>query len=213
MGECYKNIAGRLNFAVVVDNQLNKVKFNIMTFRKANQQDIPLILELQKRNLLSNLDPQDQQDGFLSIQYSSEDLALLTRELGIFVAQEDNLLAGYLIAQPMDFAMQSPLITTMVKRFPDVQYGTRRLSGFKTFIYGPVCVDKGSRGQGILEGLFGIMLKTIQQYDLGVAFVSEKNPRSLRAHLDKLGMKVVDEFEFNGQRYNTLAFGLQGTKE
>jgi len=49
------------------------------------------------------------------------------------------------------------------------------------------------------------MLKSLEErYDIGVAFVSRENPRSLYAHQDKLGMKVVDEFEFNGQLYNTL---------
>src|SRR5512139_3801430 len=186
-----------------------------MTFRKANPQDIPMILELQKRNLLKNLEPRDQQDGFLSIEYTGDQLERLTNELGIFVAQENDYLAGYLIAQPMDFALQSPLINNMVKRFPDVQYSGRLLSCFKTFIYGPVCIDKESRGQGVLEGLYSIMIKTLQgQYDVGVAFVSERNPRSMFAHRDKLGLKVVDEFEFNGQQYNTLVFdaGAVGTK-
>lgn len=53
------------------------------------------------------------------------------------------------------------------------------------------------------------MLQTLKgQYDVGVAFVSERNPRSLHAHQDKLGMEAVDEFEFNGQKYWTLVFGL-----
>lgn len=179
-----------------------------MMFRRAETKDIPEILELQKRNLLGNLEPQDQQDGFLSIEYSSDQLESLNNQLvGIFVAINNDHLAGYVIAQTMDFAIQSPLISTMVKRFPDVIYQSRPLSGFKTFIYGPVCIDKRHRGQGILEGLFNVMLKTLRgQYDVGVAFVSERNPRSLHAHQDKLGLKVVDEFEFNGQKYWTLVF-------
>jgi hypothetical protein len=158
-----------------------------------------MILELQSKNLLKNLEPEEQREGFLSIEYSAEQLTRLSQMLGILVAVEDNHLSGYLITQPMDFALQSPLIARMVKRFPGVQYRGKPLSGLKTFIYGPVCIDKESRGLGILEGLYGVMLKTLQgQYDAGVAFVSERNPRSLYAHRDKLGMKVVDEFEFNG---------------
>jgi len=156
---------------------------------------------------LKNLNPQEQQDGFLSIEYSSDQLERLNNELGISVAVEDDHLAGYLIAQTMDFALQSPLIITMVKRFPDSLHRARQLSGFRSFIYGPVCINKESRGQGILEGLFNVMLQTLKgQFDVGVAFVSECNPRSLYAHREKLGMKVVDEFEFNGQQYNTLVF-------
>ena len=162
---------------------------------------------LQQANLLKNLNPQEQQDGFLSIEYSSDQLERLNNELGISVAVEDDHLAGYLIAQTMDFALQSPLIITMVKRFPDSLHRARQLSGFRSFIYGPVCINKESRGQGILEGLFNVMLQTLKgQFDVGVAFVSECNPRSLYAHREKLGMKVVDEFEFNGQQYNTLVF-------
>lgn len=186
----------------------------MIVFRKAGLQDIPIILELQKKNLLKNLEPQDQQDGFLSIEYSDDQIEHMNQEIGIFIAQENNHLAGYLIAQTMDFALQSPLIATMVKRFPAVQYHGRPLSEYKTFIYGPVCIDKQSRGQGVIEGLYGIMIKTLQsQYDVGAAFVSEKNPRSLYAHRDKLRMTVVDEFEYNGQRYNTLVFGVRAERQ
>ena len=182
----------------------------MFTYRKADSADFPLILALQKDNLLQNLEPQAQQDGFLSIEYTRDQLEYINSELGIFVAIENAHLAGYIIAQTMDFALQSPLITTMVRRFPAVIYRSRPLSGFKTFIYGPVCIDRQSRGQGILEGLFNVMLKTLHgQFDVGVAFVSERNPRSLHAHRDKLGMKPVDEFKFNGQKYWTLVFGLK----
>lgn len=46
-------------------------------------------------------------------------------------------------------------------------------------------------------------------YDVGIAFVSLSNPRSLQAHTAKLGMRVIDEFEFGGERYNTLAFRVK----
>ena len=185
------------------------------TFRNAEPSELSQILALQKDNLLKNLEPQNQLDGFLSIEYSHDQLENLNNQLGIFVAIDNDHFAGYLIAQTMDFALQSPLINTMVKRFPDVQYRSRPLSEFRTFIYGPVCIYKESRGQGILEGLFNVMLQTLKgQFDVGVAFVSERNPRSLYAHREKLGMKVVDEFEFKGQQYNTLVFeaGAEGTE-
>ena len=179
-----------------------------MHFRKATGQDIPLILELQEKNLLKNLQPDEQQDGFLSIRYSAGQLNYLTQDLGIFVAEKHTRLAGYLIAQNLDFANQSALINSMVRRFSDIQFNGRPLTSFRIFIYGPVCINKESRGQGVLEGLYKLMLRTLHQYDIGIAFVSEKNPRSLFAHRMKLGMTVADNFEFNGQRYNTLVFAV-----
>jgi len=180
----------------------------MVMFRKADPSKFPKILSLQKQNLIQNLEPQDQQDGFLSIEYPLDQLESLNNQLGIFIAMGNDYLSGYLITQTMNFALQTPLINTMVRRFPDILYCSRPLSGYRTFIYGPVCIDRRSRGQGVLEGLFNVMLKTLKgQYDVGVAFVSERNPRSLYAHRDKLGMQVVDEFEFNGQMYWILVFG------
>ena len=46
-------------------------------------------------------------------------------------------------------------------------------------------------------------------YDFGIAFVSQQNPRSLQAHTAKLGMKVIDEFDFGGGRYWTIAFRMK----
>ena len=40
-------------------------------------------------------------------------------------------------------------------------------------------------------------------YDVGIAFVSRSNPRSFQADTAKLGMRVIDEFEF-GVRDITL---------
>ena len=194
----------------VCSRHQDKVKFIMIIFRKADPSYFPKILALQKDNLIQNLPPHDQQDGFLSIEYSHGQIERLNNELGIFIAIDSDRLSGYHIAQRMDFALQSPLINTMVSRFPNVLYHSLPLSGYRTFIYGPVCIDRRSRGQGVLEGLFNIILQTLKgQYDIGVAFVSELNRRSLHAHQDKLGMKVVDEFVFNGQKYWTLVFSVK----
>ncbi len=53
------------------------------------------------------------------------------------------------------------------------------------------------------------MLETLQgHHDAGVAFVSAQNLRSFNAHKIKLGMRIADEFEFDGQKYWTLGFAL-----
>lgn len=176
-------------------------------FKKAEASDLPKILSLQDKYILKNLPPEDQQDGFLSIEYSLSDLERLNNELGIVVAVEDDCLYGYMIAQTIDSAINSPLVKAMVQRFPNIFFQGKMLSELKVFLYGPVCIDKEWRGRGILEGLFAVMIQTLRgQFDVGVAFVSESNPRSMRSHVTKLGMQVVDSFDFGGKKYRTLAF-------
>ncbi|HUO77465.1 MAG TPA: hypothetical protein VMU21_07785 [Thermodesulfovibrionales bacterium] len=178
-------------------------------YRKATPSDFEGILLLQHQNLLTTLQGEDLSQGFLSIEFTREQLHKVNSELGIFVAVQGKAVVGYLMAETAEFAIGSPLISNMLKRLKDVVFDDVTLSCC-FFVYGPVCIDRQSRGQGILEGLFVIMKETLRaDYDVGIAFVSQQNLRSIQAHTAKLGMRVIDEFKFKGERYGTLAFRLK----
>jgi len=57
----------------------------MIMFRKADPSDFSKILALQKNNLIQNLPPQDRQDGFLSIEYSHDQIERFNKEPGIFI--------------------------------------------------------------------------------------------------------------------------------
>jgi hypothetical protein len=100
----------------------------------------------------------------------------------------------------------------MIERYGEVTFQERTLADQKSFVYGPVCVDRAYRGRGVLRGLFRTLLGEIAaRFDAGVAFVAEANQRSLAAHVAGLGMDDVGEFEFKGKRYRILAFGAGAT--
>jgi predicted N-acetyltransferase YhbS len=181
----------------------------LIQYRKATPADFEGILILQHQNLLTTLQEPDLSEGFLSIEFTREQLHKINSELGIFIAAEDKAVVGYLMAETAEFAVGSPLISHMLKRLKDVVFDGVAVSCC-FFVYGPVCIDRRHRGQGILEGLFRVMKETLEaDYDVGIAFVSLSNPRSLQAHTVKLGMRVIDEFEFGGGRYSTLVFKMK----
>ena len=179
-------------------------------YSKASYADFEGILRLQHQNLLTTFTGEDLSQGFLSIEITREQLHKINSELGIFVALHDKTVIGYLMAETVEFAVGSPLIAHMLKRLKDIVLDGLALSSSCLFVYGPVCIDQQYRGQGILEGLFCIMKETLKiDYDVGIAFVSQLNPRSFHAHTVKIGMTVIDEFEFNGGQYHTLAFRVK----
>jgi hypothetical protein len=181
---------------------------SLIQYRKATPTDFDGILHLQHQNLITTL--KDLSQGFLMIEFTREQLYKINGELGIFVAVLGKEVIGYLMAESVDFAVGSPLIAHMLNRLKEFAFDAVPLSSCKLFVYGPVCIEKQHRGQKILDGLFKVMLNTLQgQYDVGVAFVSALNSRSFNAHKNKLGMRIADEFEFNGQKYWTLIFAVE----
>ncbi len=179
-------------------------------YRKAAPTDFDGILNLQGQNLITTLHDKDLSQGFLIIEFTREQLHKINSDLGIFVAVQDEAVIGYLMAESVDFAVGSPLIAHMFNRLKEFTFDGVPLASCKLFVYGPVCIDRQYRGQKVLDGLFKIMIKTLQgHHDAGVAFVSAQNLRSFTAHKIKLGMRIADEFEFNGQKYWTLIFALK----
>jgi hypothetical protein len=62
---------------------------------------------------------------------------------------------------------------------------------------------------GVFPRLFETMrLGMCERYPIGVTFINRLNPHSYYAHTKKLGMTVIDEFEFNGRPYYGLAFDM-----
>ena len=183
---------------------------SLIQYRRAIPDDFDGILRLQHQNLITNLQVQDLSQGFLMIAFEREQLYRINGELGIFVAVQEREVIGYLMAESVDFAVGSPLIAHMLDRLKEFTIDGVLLSSRRLFVYGPVCIDRQHRGRRILDELFKVMLKTLQgRYDAGVAFVSALNSRSFHAHKDKLGMRIADEFEFNGQKYWTLVFAIK----
>lgn len=178
-------------------------------YRRACTADFPQILVLQAKNLRWNLDELAQQQGFLSVEYGEKDLAAINAGPGIYIATQADRLLAYAMAETNEFAAAVPIIARMASRFPNVTFHDRPLSEQRYFIYGPVCIDRAARGGGLLNGLLTAMSAELSaHFDLGIAFIAQSNVHSYHAHVRKNNMNVIDEFEFDGRRFWTIAFRL-----
>ncbi len=178
-------------------------------FRRAKPADFPQVLAIQSQNLRWNLDETQQQQGFLSVEYGAKDLAAINDGLGIFVATQGDRLLAYAMAETNEFAASVPIIAQMVSRFHGARFEEQSLLDLRYLIYGPVCIDRTARGAGLLNGLLRAMSAALStEFDLGIAFIAQSNLHSYHAHVRKNNMRVIDEFEFDGRRFWTVAFRL-----
>lgn len=178
-------------------------------FRRAEPQDFPAILKIQSDNHIGNLSVEERKEGFLSAEFTPEQVAAMTGDIGIVVASEARAVRGFLCGFRRGFNHRSPVITKMLEAFDRVLFQGKPLASYKTFIYGPVCIDRAHRGRGLLRGLYEALKKEAREFEVGVAFVSRSNPHSLRAHVAGLRMAEVGEFEVKDNVYVILAFNVR----
>jgi hypothetical protein len=175
--------------------------------RTAAESDFTGILDLQARNLYANLVATELPGGFVTTPFSSDLLRLLLRQDGVFVAASEQQIIGYLLAGDWDFFSQWGIFKVMIDRMPKLKFQDRAITIENSFQYGPICVDRSSRGSQVFPQLFDLMrVSFAPKFPIGVTFINKINERSFAAHTRKLNLDIIDEFEFNGNSFYTLAF-------
>jgi hypothetical protein len=178
-----------------------------MDIGRAAPRDYDGILELQAANYRPNLTAQERERGFLSAQFTREQLAAIADDLAILVARDDGRVVAYVCAHRPELAPVPPLIESMLACARAASYRGRALARARFFLYGPVCIDRACRGRGLLRRLYTTLrAEAAADFELGVTLVSADNPHSLRAHIVGLGMDEVGAFEHGRGAFHLLAF-------
>jgi hypothetical protein len=178
-----------------------------MRYRHAQISDLEEILVLYYKYQIDSISEVDKPSGFVTTPFTYQQLQkLIEEENGLFIAIKDDQVVGYAMAASWRFWSAWPLFAYMVNELPSLTFKSSRLTTENTFQYGPICLDSSVRGQGVLEALFDFMKKHMStRFPILVTFINKINGRSRSAHTRKLGLEVIHEFDFNGNRYIELA--------
>lgn len=176
-------------------------------YRRAGPEDYAEIVRLQRANYIANLTAEERREGFLSAEFSLDQVAAIASDLGIAIVTMDDALAGCLCGIRREFDHGSPVVEKMLESYDQAWFQGKPLSVFNSYIYGPVCIARQYRRRGLLRGLYDFQNKDLAgQFEVGVALVSHSNPHSMQAHVEGLGMTEAGEFELNGNLFAILAF-------
>jgi hypothetical protein len=175
--------------------------------RGAIDSDIEGILDLQSRNLYTNIAASALAGGFVTTPFTPDLLRQLLSQSGVFIAKEDGKIGGYLLAGDWEFFSQWEIFRLMMARLPKLKFQGEEITIDRSFQYGPICIDVTLRGSNLLPELYNLMRASFaSKFPIGITFINKINQRSFAAHTRKLGLEVIDEFEFNGNSFYTLAF-------
>ena len=178
-----------------------------MEIRLAAPGDIAGVLQLQAEYFIGNLAAEARKGGFVSAEFTSQQLEDIAKDVALLVGVEQHHVVGYLCAASCQYYRRVPLLAALMRRFPDMTYSGGRLEAYRSFIYGPVCIAHSQRGRGLLVALYEELLRVVRStYEIGVALISNANRPSFEAHVRTLGMTAIGEYEIDGHQYEILAF-------
>ncbi|NVJ52740.1 MAG: GNAT family acetyltransferase [Campylobacteraceae bacterium] len=179
-----------------------------MVLKVAELSDIDDVLELHYKYQVDSIKEEDKKDGFVTTPFTKEQLtSLIEQEQGLFIARLDGKVVAYVMCASWQFWSSWPMFRFMIEELPKLNYLGQTLSVENSYQYGPVCIDKSVRGKQVLERIFEYARVCMaKRYPILVTFINKINPRSYEAHTRKLGLEVIQEFEFNNNQYYELVY-------
>jgi hypothetical protein len=176
-------------------------------FTRATSQHIEGFLRLQQLNLISNIDEHLHSGGFVTTPFTTQQLHTLMSDEHLFIALDGETVIGYMVCASWQFLQQYPIFAHMITLIPELKWEEHHVTTHNSYQYGPICIDAAYRGQGILEQFFCYARQEMyHHYDYALTFINKRNTRSAKAHIQKLQLDVISEFEFKGQEFHLLAF-------
>jgi hypothetical protein len=178
--------------------------------RLGKTSDINGVLQLQEQNLFRNLSIEELKNGFVTTPFTRAQIEEIIEQDGLFVGLDNKLsIIAYVFAGSWAYFSQWEIFNVMTSRFPKLSFHNVPITTKNTFQYGPICIHKDYRGQGMIYRIFETMrMAFVEKYPISVTFINSINKISEHAHTQKLGWEIVDEFEFNGNTYIALAFDM-----
>lgn len=176
----------------------------------ANIQDIEGVLDLQRRYHIETIEERDKKDGFVTTSFTYDQLKkLVLKENGLFVAIDNKEVIAYTMSASWEYWAEWPMFKFMLEQLPLLIFLDEKITIKNSYQYGPICIDKDYRGTGLLEMLFGFAKQEMRKkYQIMLTFINRNNGRSLKAHIRKLNMVVIHEFQFNENEYYELALKI-----
>jgi len=150
--------------------------------------DISGILSLQEPNLV-------ERGGGLSVRQTADWFKKAMVEKSVVVGRRGGKVVGYVLGTSLAAKAHVRIIQTMLRNFPAPP---------DCYLYGPVCVAKTERGNGLAAALF-VVLQTHMGGRPAMTFVRADNAPSLRAHR-KMGMRELGTFMNEGVPHIALAY-------
>lgn len=173
----------------------------------ATLENVAEVLELHYRYQVNSIAEEDKKDGFITTAFTKSHLiCLIEDENGLFIALKDGNIIAYAMSASWAFWSQWPMFQFMIENLNDSKLINNELTVNNSYQYGPVCVDKSERGEGVFELIFNFSLTQMSnRYPFMVTFINKINTRSYEAHTRKVSLDVINEFNFNNNEYYKLA--------
>lgn len=181
------------------------MSYGIEYKRVSTDEELRGILSLHHKNLLKNLDQEERdKEGFVTAEYNIDLLTKMHNISPSIIAKDGDEVVGYVLVYTKALYNQHALLDDLFYKVDALTYNSRPMTESSYVLCGQLCVAKGYRGMGLVQGMYEHYRNALSgEFQYCVTDVASNNPRSLKAHV-KTGFQVIDSITFNGVTFDVI---------
>ena len=172
-----------------------------------SEEEIRQIVELQRQNLQVSLSIEKASlDGFVTVQHTYSLLEKMNEAAPQIIAKDGEKVAGYALVMPASFKKMIPVLEPMFDKLEKLDYENKKISEYRYYVMGQICVADGYRGMGIFDQLYQKHKELLSpNFDLCITEIASRNARSMRAH-ERVGFKTLHTYQDKTDHWNIVAW-------
>jgi len=157
-----------------------------------NNDELKQIVQLSHKNLRANIPEEEHNSqGFITWNYSLDLLDQMNAQQPHIIVKDKDKVIGYALVALKSEVHFHPDLKTMIDQLELIMYNGKKLSEYRYYVMGQICIDHAYRGKGVFKILYQQHKKLFEKdYDFVITEISPSNIRSLRAH-EKIGFKTI----------------------
>lgn len=176
-----------------------------MEFKLAQLEDVSQIVRLQDACHKNNLGDQPAAQGFLNTVLEASQLHTLIQQQALFVVKHNEDVIAMAVCASWQFWSWSTTLSALARNLDKDLIDGKAVNAHNSVFWGPVCIEKSWRGQGIFEQLVTYCCKHMPaKTDFLYTYVHHLNQRSYQAHRQKAGFITAGDARIGEDKVKTL---------
>lgn len=170
-------------------------------------EELEQIVELSHKNMRTNFSEAARHaNGFLTWSYSLQLLQQMNAQQPHVIVKDNDKVIGYALVALREASQFHPALNAMIVQLETLEYNNKKLSNYKYYVMGQVCVDAAYRGKDVFQMLYAHHKKLFEKdFDFVVTEISTSNKRSIRAH-EKVGFKTFYTYSDALDKWNVVVW-------
>lgn len=162
------------------------------------------IVELSHKNLRTKISLAQQQQGFITWNYSFQLLKQMNDQCAHVIVKDNNNVVGYALVALKEASIFHKDLNGMMMHLETLQYKNKSLQQYKFYVMGQICVADDYRGKGVFQMLYQYHKKLFENnFDFVITEISTSNTRSMRAH-EKIGFEIIHNYKNALDEWNVV---------